>query len=219
MPDGFPQSAGRAFAGIGVFAVFCGNHRLGDSHRFWPGVYRSAGRVRNPIHHVVRAAFAACVFSVRNSGQPGAKTSYSAHLIRGNEHPFYCKYAKRHKLYGRISGKTWSNSRKICAAASRPKPWACATPNNWAASARELISTRLVWMQKARLGLYRSAMSASAQTVRVERICRVELATEKIEPIRLASGQSFAQSFSVQEDGELSRIDCADSRRPRSPLH
>jgi hypothetical protein len=73
--------------------------------------------------------------------------------------------------------------------------------------ARELISTRLVWLQKARVGLYRSSTSQPAAAVRVECICRQVSATEKIEPIRLASGQSFAQAFRVHEDGELSRID------------
>ena len=85
--------------------------------------------------------------------------------------------------------------------------------------ARELISTRLVWMQKARLGLYRSATSASRNCAGGTHLPGEESATEKIEPIRLASGQSFAQSFSVQEDGELKPHRRADSRRPRSPLH
>jgi hypothetical protein len=79
--------------------------------------------------------------------------------------------------------------------------------DQWGHEARELIPTRLVWLQTARLGLYRSSTSRSGQAVRVERIWAEEPATEKIEPIRLAPGQSFAQLFSVQEDGELRRID------------
>jgi hypothetical protein len=79
--------------------------------------------------------------------------------------------------------------------------------DQWGYGAREIFSTRLAWLRKARLGPYRSSTSGSGQTVRVERICRQESATEKKEPVRLASGQSFAQLFSVREDGELRRID------------
>jgi len=79
--------------------------------------------------------------------------------------------------------------------------------DQWGHAARELISTRLVWLQTARLGLYRSSAYRSGQAVRVECISAEEPATENIEPVRLAPGQSFAQLFSVQEDGELRRID------------
>ncbi|MGA2061368.1 MAG: hypothetical protein ABSG67_12870 [Thermoguttaceae bacterium] len=77
----------------------------------------------------------------------------------------------------------------------------------WGHEARELIPTRLVWLQTARLGLYRSSAPRSGQAVRVERIWAGEPATEKIEPVGLAAGQSFARPFSVREDGELRRID------------
>jgi hypothetical protein len=79
--------------------------------------------------------------------------------------------------------------------------------DQWSSQARELILPRLVWLQSARLGLYRSAAPRSGPKVRVEKISSEEPATEIIEPIRLAPGQSFAQLFSVQDDGELCRID------------
>jgi len=79
--------------------------------------------------------------------------------------------------------------------------------DQWGYGAREVFSTRLAWLQKARLGPYRSSTPKSGQAVRVERICGQQPTTEKIEPIRLVPGQSFAQHFSVQSDGELRRID------------
>ncbi len=79
--------------------------------------------------------------------------------------------------------------------------------DQWGHAAREMISTRLVWLQTARLGLYRSSSPRSGQAVRVECISAEEPATENIEPVRLAPGQSFDQLFSVQKDGELRRID------------
>jgi hypothetical protein len=79
--------------------------------------------------------------------------------------------------------------------------------DQWGYGAREVFSTRLAWLQKARLGPYRSSTPKSGQAVRVERICGQSETTEKIEPMRLVPGQSFTQHFSVQADGELRRID------------
>ncbi len=79
--------------------------------------------------------------------------------------------------------------------------------DQWPSGMGEMISTRLVWLQRARIGLYRSPASPDARAIRVEGMCRQESARGKIEPIRLAAGQSFAQAFSVEEDGEICRID------------
>ena len=72
---------------------------------------------------------------------------------------------------------------------------------------REVFSTRLAWLQKARLGPYGSSTQKSWESVRVEDICRQGAAKQIIDQIRLLPGQSFAQRFSVKEDGELRRID------------
>jgi hypothetical protein len=89
--------------------------------------------------------------------------------------------------------------------------------DQWGYGAKDVFTSRIAWLQKARLGPYRCPTSKSGQAVRVERICRQTLAADKLEPVRLAAGQSFTQIFTVQTDGELRRMDlkieiCRDGR-------
>lgn len=79
--------------------------------------------------------------------------------------------------------------------------------DQWGHVTSEIFSTRLAWLRNARLGPYRLPTPKSGEAVRVEGIGRQGTESQKIEPIRLAAGQSFTQRFSVGADGELRRID------------